>query len=198
VTHVVRYKPGFTLIEVIVALSLGVMLAVAVQELLVRSYQAAYIVEQRETVSAVSSLPLELIVADLAQRPAGGGIALQDGTLSLTTTNAMQSERIATRHVVAVSYQQQPDDNGHLRLVRREVELGEEEGEGAEQPGVLLAESLRAIEFEIYDGRTWHSTWPPRVPRSPQAVRVTITHSSGERQQRVIRLAPMTWRRHDE
>jgi len=192
-----RSKRGhaFTLVEVLVGLALGLLLVGSVQSLVLGSYRLANAVEVRTSAARQGQLPFELLSADLESLPAGGGLALRDGTLTFSTLNALASPRLATRHAVGVAYELEAGSGASQQLVRRERELGEDSTPGAT---VVLAAGLRSIAIDVFDGRQWQSRWPLPTPRAARAVRMIVEHQSGQRDERIIQLAPLEWRRHDE
>jgi hypothetical protein len=190
-----RRSVAFTLIEVVVGLGLGVVLLVAVQGIVVHAQRAGAALERRAAEAAVQALPFELLVQDLDSRPAGGGLSLRDGELSFTTLNALQSARIAARHVVAVGYRVERIGAGSCRLTRRERELGEQ---ASDETGVVLASGLARAMIEIHDGRTWWDHWPLPTPRPATAVRLTTQRPACEPREQVAPVAPLRWSRHDE
>jgi type II secretory pathway component PulJ len=189
-------RRAFTLVEVVVALGLGVLLVVGVQGLIVQAYRTSRTLEDRAQAEAVTRLPLELLEQDLAGTM-GGDLVLTNQSLTLRTANAMQSQRIATRHVVHVRYRAVQDPDGTWRLARQEWELDAPVPE-AQSSGVVVAEGLAGVHFAAFDGRSWQGTWPPRVARRLLAVRGELTRENGAPEPRVFRMAPWRWRRHDE
>jgi hypothetical protein len=187
-------RPSFTLIEVVVALGLGVVLMVGVQRLTVQGYRAYAVLQQRQAQAGRYTLACELLGQDLAQLLSVGSLALRADTLSLTTGNAMQSTRVATRHAVVVRYAAVRCGDNRFRLLRDEHELGQESLGGS---GVVLADGLTAVTWEVHDGQSWHTLWPLPVPRAARAVRVGLQWADGHQEQRVFALAPLHWGRHD-
>lgn len=188
-------RHGFTLIEVIVALGLGLVLVFAAQSLAMYAHRAARAIETRDTARSMRELVPGLLAQDLANLTAGCGIVLAENTLALSTVHALQSPRLAARHAVAVSYVTRPRDDGRVDIVRREQERG---SPAPDQPGVVLASGLQAARWAVYDGQTWQMRWPTGVPRAARAVRTTLEWSDGTRCQQVLPLTPLVWRRHNE
>lgn len=184
-----------TLIEVVVALALGVLLLAGVQGIVLGAYRTATVIENQSFADARRQLPFELLRTDLQNQPAGGGLTLRGGVLWLHTMNALQSARVAARHAVGVHYRIEPAADGLCRIVRVEQELGQ-----AFDPetGVVLADNVERAAMEVYDGRRWHSQWPLPTPRSARAVRLAIEWGPGQREECTVVLAPLRWRRHDE
>lgn len=188
-------RPAFTLIEVVVALALGVTLLVAVQGLVVQAYRTSVQIEDRAARDATRTLPFALLGQDLASRPTTSGLWLQNGALSFTTLNAMQSTRVAPRHAVSVRYAYERTGDGTSRLLRRESEPGRDDRTGAT---VVLADGIATATIDVFDGQGWHDRWPLRVSRQACAVRIKLTWSNGEAKTQIVRLAPLRWRRHDD
>jgi len=187
--------PAFTLIEVVVGLALGVVLLAAVQRIVVGAYRTSGNIEQRSAADAARARPFQLLAADLQDRPAGGGLTLHDGVLTLPTLHAMQSPRVAARHVVSVRYRLEPAARGSFQIGRAEREPDDDVWTGA---GVPLAEGVATVTIDVFDGERWHPEWPQSVPRMARAVRLTIEWSTGQRAERIVPLTPLQWRRHDE
>ncbi len=185
---------AFTLIEIVVALALGVTLLVAVQGLVVSAFRASDEIERHAVHAAARTLPFDLLRQDLESQPAGGGLLLADNVLRLTTLNALRSSRPAARHAVTVQYAVEPSGSGLFRLTRRENELGKR---NRKQPGVILADEISEVTLDVFDGRQWRDHWPPRIARTAYAARITIVWSDGERRQKIVRLSPLPWSRHD-
>jgi len=184
---------GFTLVEVVVALALGVTLLVAVQALVVTSFRTSVEIQSRSAAQAARELPFDLLGPDLASLPAGGGFTLGYGGLTFTTLDSLHSQRLAARHAVVVRYRGE-QAAGRVRLVRQEREV---EDQRFSDSGVVLTQDATAIHLEILDGRSWHDRWPLRTARTPAALRLTIEGPEGESLVHVFPLQPMRWRRHD-
>lgn len=185
---------AFTLIEVVVALSLGAVLAVALQSLLVHAYRTAETLEARESLHATRRLPVGLLRGDLEGCTPGSPITLERDVLTFTTTCALQSTVEAFRHAVEVSYRLQRADDDRLQLKRYERELDAEEA----APGIVIADNVRAVHFAVHDGRCWHTAWPPQTRPRAQAVRMSLAWNEAETTEQRFRMAPWTWRRHDD
>lgn len=193
-SSILNPRSAFTLIEVVVALGLGVVLLVAVQSMVVHAYRSSVAIEEEGAQRSFQDLPFELLAQDLANLPAGAGLSLRGQVLSFNTMNAMQSDCVVARHAVDIEYAIERSADGAVRLKRLERELDEQRAPAA---GVTLAAQLESASIEIFDKGTWHDTWPLPTPRTAMAVRLTITWPDGEPQQQIIRLAPLVWRRHD-
>ncbi len=185
---------GFTLVEVLVALGLSVVLLGAVQGLLVQIARTSAALARQGADDARRELPLTLLGQDLAQLLAAGSLSVHDQRLSLTTLNSLQAERLAARHAVEVRYAAAPAADGALQLLRQEWELGQSPPEDG---AVVLSSDVAALTFEVFDGQRWQTQWPPSVPRAAGALRVVCRWRDGTVAQRVFRLAPLAWRRHD-
>lgn len=194
--YVARDSPpkAFTLVEVLIGLALGVILLIAVQSLVVHAYRVSVSIGERNARDAARELPFELLRQDIEALTRTGNLTLEHGVLSLGSLSAMQSQRIAPRHAVRVRYAPALTGTGAYRLLRIERELGDD---SEARTGVVVASDLQSITFEVFDGREWHGTWPPRVARRPQAVRLRIVDGRGQLRERIVRLAPQRWRRHD-
>lgn len=187
-------RTSFTLIEVVVALGLGVVLLVAIQSLIVHAYRVHATLERQRSADERDALPLALLEQDLTQRTAGGDLTLAEGNLVLDTLSALQADQLVARHAVMVRYSTQHSEHDDLRLLRQEREPGQEPA----VPPVVLAAGLTAVTFELFDGQKWHRTWPPPVSRAAGAVRVVLTWRAGAPETKIFQLTPLHWRRHDE
>ncbi|MEW6252155.1 MAG: prepilin-type N-terminal cleavage/methylation domain-containing protein [Planctomycetota bacterium] len=184
-------RASFTLVETLVALALGALLAAAVQGLIVHAQRTSGQVCVDQAERARRGLPFDLLGQDLAQQPAPA-LVLHDGTLGLTTTAALQSPRLAARHLVNVVYATRAAENEPC-LVRSEAELNSAPG-----PGVALTGGLAAAEFAVFDGRHWQTAWAADPPRRARGLRLRLTWRDGQTLERVFGLGPFEWRRHDE
>lgn len=190
----IRRRWAFTLIEVLIAMGLGVLLLLGLQRIVIHAYRAAQMVESEETANARASFPFSMLAADLAGLPAGAGFVLGGRSLTFRTLSALQSDSIAARHTVNVRYTWEPDGSDELALLRTEWEL---EAEPEDSVAVTIAQGLQRASIEIFDGQGWHGRWPLRTARAAGAVRLRLERgdTSG---MRVMRLKPMRWRRHSD
>jgi prepilin-type N-terminal cleavage/methylation domain-containing protein len=186
-------RQAFTLVETLAALALAAILALATQRLVVNTYRQTAALQRRLDTEAVQALPLELLVQDLQNRPAGGGLELKDGVLTFGTLNALNSPGPALRHAAIVTYQTQADSGGALRLVRRE----HAPGQNAAGPRWVLLAGIRKLDWAVFDGQRWQTVWPLTIPRSARALRVELIHADGRTSARTIRLQPLRWVGHD-
>jgi hypothetical protein len=106
----------------------------------------------------------------------------------------MQSNRIAARHAVIVQYIVETEETDAVRLQRREREPADEE---AARGAIVVADGFAHAAFAVFDGREWHDQWPLPVTRPARALRLIIEHPLGKRSERIIRLTPLRWSRHD-
>lgn len=189
-----RRRRGFTLIEVVIALGLGVLLLLGVQRIVVHAHRAAQAVEAVENAEGRESLPFSILGGDLASLPAGASFVLRDAALEFRTLNALQSQRMAARHTVNVRYSWRQAESGGFRLLRTEWELDRAPGE---KTGFPLAVGRTRVSFEIYDGQRWHQRWPLRTRRSARAIRLRLERRD-ESRERVLPLKPMRWSRHND
>ncbi len=188
-------RSGFTLVEVLVGMALGVLLIVTVQSLMIHVYRTGATLEREWHEEALADLPFELLAADLASRPAGGGLSLTEGALTIQSLNSMESQRAAARHAVQVRYSLDRQRPRAQRLTRNEAEL---DADGVPETSVELASELIGATIEIYDGQAWHVRWPLPSGRAPRALRLTLVDQDGSRRERLYLLAPRSWKRHDE
>ncbi len=184
---------AFTLIEVVVALALGVLLAAGVQSLTVHAFRTSAQLQREHTLAARRELAFILLEQDLATLPSPG-VVLSAGGLQFTTAAALQSDRTVTRNAVDVRYVVEPDRSGRQRLLRIEREPGAASGPA----GVELATALKTAQFAVFDGGDWLAVWPTGVPRAALGLRVRLEWPDGQALERRLALAPWHWRRHDE
>jgi hypothetical protein len=183
-----------TLVEVVVALALGVLLVTGVQTLVVRSHQTARALETENADRERDRLPLELVRQDAAALPVTGSLELREGTLRMTTLCDLEAASERIRHAVDVRYHSVRESDGlALRRAQRDV--------GLDVPwsnGVAIAKGLQAVRFEIFDGQRWETSWPPSTPRATRAMRIALTWAGEKKSEHVIALGPLHWRGHDE
>ena len=183
-------RSAFTLVEIVVALALAALLAVACLQLVVHAAHSSKIMEERATAMDLESWPEELLAADLAARPAGGALRLNEDGVQFATLNALQTERDVARCRAEVTYRSVPESSG-TRLDRMESSAAI-----PSRPDVVLVRGARSIRFSIWDGQTWHNTWPPPVPLPARALRMELTRAGQPTRSRVFPLQPLAWRRH--
>lgn len=186
-------RRGYTLIEVLVALGLGLVLAAALQRFLVGAYRISRDLEADQRTAARAALPFELLAADLRNLPPGGDFALDADGLRFVTLNALDTGCTAARHAVRVRYSWAQAADARVRLRRAEQELTAVTAPG---PGVLLTEPADRVVAEIFDGQHWQTRWPLPLPRRPQALRMTLTTTAARPYSRTVRLAPFEWTSH--
>jgi hypothetical protein len=184
---------SFTLVEVAVALALGVLLAAATQVLVVRAYRASQLLEKEDMQAAALRLPFELLRGDLLAQPSAGGIELRDGVLTFLTLCDLEGGSHATRHTVEVRYRAESAGES-LVLRRAQRTIG---NDAKWLSGIVAAKGLKAVSLAVFDGQRWETTWPPSVGRPARGVRVILTGRSSESTE-TIPLGPCAWRRHDE
>lgn len=186
---------SFTLVEVLIALALGVLLALGVQSLTLGAYRVSTQIQKEAAHAAARCLAFDILAQDLSNLPAGGGIALGNGALVMTTLNSMAAQRPVARHAVTVQYRILTNAVTGKRLVRWEGPLG---SEPLADSGVSLTDTLQSAEFKVFDGQKWQSTWPPATPQVARALRVSVTWTGSDQDERIVPLTPLRWRSRDE
>jgi prepilin-type N-terminal cleavage/methylation domain-containing protein len=192
--HQIPEPSAFTLVEVIVALALGLLLLAGLQGMTVQAWRTANTLERQQTERDRRALVFDLLAADLAALPPVGGVEVAGSRLRLVTLHAMSAGRDAARHAVDVTWTTRGAPTDRLELLRSERELGAEKPDA---DGCVLATDVVALNCEVFDGSRWSATWPPPAPRSPVALRIMLQRSGAQPEQRVFRLALWSWRKHD-
>lgn len=179
---------GFTLVEVLVALTLVALLAVSVQVLTLRCQRTCTRLTERVQARDARRAALDLIAQDVSALPVAGSLSLGKDGLRLATLSALQTPRMAARHAVDVRYQLVADPNGSA-LIRNEREPASRDW----PEGVELASGLAAATFELFAGRSWHTSWPLAAPQAAKALRVQLAWADGTAENLLLPLAPLAW-----
>lgn len=184
---------ALTLVEVLLALAIGALLTLLVQVFVVRTYLIHRTLAQRDVKWAQSQLPFRVLAADLANLPQQGTIALHNEELVVTTLQALAVPEVGARRLVRVRYTLRTH-SGQFGLHRYEQLAADDSPWHSD---ALLVSSVRAVRWEIYDGKEWYTKWPPPDPRPPAALRITLEGTESSVAQRIILLTALPWRRHD-
>lgn len=183
-------RSGLTLIEVTVALALGVLLVAGVQVLTVRSYQTAKSLRTEITNTQSQEGWLCLLRTDLLNQTATGNLSLQNDELVITTLNDLEPTSLCTRSTVAVRYRREAD--GFLSRTQRDVAVE------SWPDGVCVLPKVKKIDFEVFDGQFWHGQWPlPHMSRRAIGLRILIETEEGAASEVILPLSAMHWSRHD-
>ncbi len=191
-------RRGLTLIELVIALALGALIAVALQTLAVRAYSSHKLVVERDRTARRGELPRTVFEHDCRNRAAGDDFELAGNMLRFRTLMAFQSERAATRHAVEVRYTIVHEDDETV-LLRAERELGDQ---AAWSSPLRLGQAQR-IDIAVFDGRMWHSSWPLAIRRNAHAIRLRLSGGDGASgtprfHESRVRVQPPRWRNHRE
>lgn len=155
-------RVGLTLIEVVVALALGVVLVVGVQTLTVRAHHAARHLRAQEASTRRTEALHDLIRTDLLSMPSVGNMAVRDGELQVTTLNNLEPDSSRTRQTVSVRYRA-VENTGSYPLERAQRNARQEQWPA----GAVLAPYVQAVTFDVHDGRSWQTGWPPQTLSRP-------------------------------
>lgn len=186
-------RAGFSLVEVVIALGLGVLLVAAVQTLVVQAYRTSQRMQADERFAELRRLPLELCRADLAGQPIVGGLELRDGVLTLETLCDLEGNTAAVRLAIQSRYRTQ-SDGAELSVVRAQRPMRDPRGWSA---NVVIASGLKSFEVDVSDGQRWHPRWPTPTPRMPRALRIRLEGMDGVRLEEVFPVGTLLWKRHD-
>lgn len=188
-------RPGFTLIEVLVAATLSLVVVVALQALLVGSLQRLRAVEQRITTQQEAAGELDLLADDLACLAAVPDLHVMNGRLWFAGLNCLCASPDSVRRTVRIEYEWQPNSTpSGGSLVRHEAVF-----ERLNEPhSVRLSNRMVDFQVSVWDGKVWHSTWPLATPRPATRLRVTLRRSNGQIIEREFRLATLPWKTHHD
>lgn len=183
-------RSAMTLIEVVIALALGVLLVAGVQVLMVRAHQSAKIVRAQVAESQVRDGWTALLQCDLANLATTGNLALKNNELVLATLNNLDPKSARARSTVAVRYRRESDGT----LSRSQRGLTDEEW----PEGAVLLRGLHSLTLEISDGQCWSGAWPRQhMNQRARGLRITWTLAGHPEIQRTMPLAELHWGRHD-
>lgn len=198
-----RRRSGVTLLEVLVALALGVLLAAGVQTMVLRAHQVHEELRQRDQESRRTSAWRDLLRSDLAAMTTRSAFSLHDGRLELTSLQDLAADSWKTRSTVWVTYTAVPVGPA-LRLTRRQSRPSQSDPAPQEATSagssseLALVDGLRSVTFEVFDGRQWHAEWPLPAARRGLALRVLLQRDTAIAEELLVPLLPARWKRHDE
>lgn len=179
-------RSGLTLVEVLVSLALAALLAAAAQALVVNAYRVSREIENGAVEAARNDLPIGCLRQDLAAAATNGDIAIRGESLLFSTLNSFDPDCRSVRHFVEVRYWTVA---GNLR--RSEREPGQDWPEGA-----ILARDVEQVTLSVFDGRGWHSPWPPTNYRPALALRIRLARKHAPDIDVTVPLVPLAWRAH--
>ncbi len=177
-----------TLIEVIVALALGLLLVMTVQSLAVSAHRTHSILSDRIASTRNSRVVEEILRYDLNNLAAPVGVEIRDGRLTIGGLLKLSSDRQAVRERISVTYAVED-----ATLVRLERESAEEEPRVAR---FIAGNEVSRFEALVHDGQAWRATWPTQVPRAVRAIRVIVTDTD-QTHAVTVPISPIKWGRHD-
>jgi len=208
---------GFTILEILLAVTLGAVILSA----LYWSYAA--VVRSTRSYRAVSDLyQTARIVLDTMAREISGAFqplragedllfqakdewfsGLEADRLSMVTTTCLQggAEEVGYDAFEVSYFRGHGDQAGMLLMLRSPYFNLEEPFEEGEE--IVLAEGVRSLNFEYYDGEEWLETWDPEEQEGlPFAVRITIGLGSKEEKEPLrfstVASLPMTPKEEEE
>ncbi len=188
-------RRGFTLIEVVVAMALGVLLLTAVLGLVVRSRQLHDRFMQQARGQDLLAAPLRILADDLRAAGPGAAIDLRDGSLTFDTVNAMHSTRLVPREQTRVRFALVPDAGHAARIVRMEHPRGAFDGPDA--ASMPLGGSVEELQIRAFDGREWHAERRTEAAWPVVAIAVEIRFEPQDEVTRhVFPIRPPPWRHH--
>ncbi len=184
-----RLPSGFTLIEVVIASALMALVLVSAYACLSAGYASQKIIEPRAEVIQNARVAMALMAADLR-----GACVLSTETEFVGMTRTLDEARADNLDFATHNYSpQKPHEGdycqesfyvdkdattGHLSLYRRRnpiIAMDPLSGGSREE----IAQSLRGLKFEYYDGVEWYDSWGETKTsgRETAAVKVGINGS---------------------
>jgi prepilin-type N-terminal cleavage/methylation domain-containing protein len=195
-----RRSAGFTLIEVLVGLSMAAFLLAAIHGLFASATRRGELVWSSEQGRAAIGTLAEMLARDLTGTCATGS---EDAPLTLERgTNGVKFTLMtATRGIRMPSAQQPALSRVSYRTARKGAE-GTQALWRSEQPffadadetgpETMLTDALAAFEVSVFDGAAWTDEWPPEdEPAVPSAVRIRIGLAEGPRVQQTVVVRPL-------
>ncbi|MBI5298953.1 MAG: prepilin-type N-terminal cleavage/methylation domain-containing protein [Deltaproteobacteria bacterium] len=212
-----RLSSGFTLIEVLVSVSLVSVIMLMIWQTTAQTINARQRIDKRNEVYHNARVSAEKMVQDismaflLANTPAEQG--QRQGSPQIKTAFKGDSETLqfsSLAHLrlfknaresdscnIGYKLESDPDNRDLLILMRRESKwLTDKPDEGG--IWIPLAEKVKKIKFEYYDGRKyeWQSSWNTEsdtMSRLPRAVKVTFDFENPDNKDEDISLATVAW-----
>lgn len=184
-------RSAFTLVEMLVTLTIGSLLLVATVSATRSLTTARASVDERAARVAEARRAMEAIVAGLRtvrrdplpEKPLiigrSGGRGAGNDTI---TFHSISDRRVrpdgAESDQCEMSFYLSPAGKGSLPalLCRRDHGLDDYPEEGG--IATVVAEGIVSLSFEYYSAGQWFSEWRPTEPRAPEAVRVTLVAAS--------------------
>jgi type II secretion system protein J len=180
-------RTGFTLVEVLVTLTIGSLLVVATVSATRSLTTAREAVDRRAARVGEARRAMEAIVGGLrnvrrdpiAGKPlvvgrSGGRGAGNDAITFLAIDGRRVRAEGAESDQYEMSFRLSGAAEGRLPalLCRRDHGFDEYPEEGG--VATVVAEGIVALSFEYYSKAQWYTEWPATEPRPPEAVRVTL------------------------
>lgn len=171
---------GFTLLELLVGLSIALVILSAIYGAYSATSQSTGRWQKRATSSRQSQLLLNSVARQLrclyndfsSERPEDrfcGGATADSGMMSFLTTSPLLSSDDKGDGIYRIAYRL--DRAGRL-CYRQSPHIS------AEQRGrwLPIAENIGSIDIEFFDGSAWLARWPGQDKKSPpNAVRIKLT-----------------------
>jgi prepilin-type N-terminal cleavage/methylation domain-containing protein len=183
----VRKDCAFTLVELLVAITISSLLVVAVVSATRALSASRQSVERRAASSAAARRALETIVGALRNvrcDPVRGtpvvvghagdaaGNAARIDLLVIGDRRVRSAGPESDQHEVSFYLAKLPQQPLPVLLCRRDHALDEHPDEGG--IATVVAEGVIGLSFAYYADGRWRDDWPSAEPRAPHAVRVTV------------------------
>ena len=176
---------GFTLVELLVSMTIGTLLIVTVISSTVTITRTRARVEQRVARSEEARRGLAMIVSQLRNirrdwspdRPplVGHGSSGGDDRIDLLVTSddpARPEAPESDQYEVSFYLIRRPGIPWSTLVMRQDHELDEFPDDGGIE--TVVAEGITVLSFEYFTGEKWRSEWSKLEIRPPKAVRITV------------------------
>lgn len=190
------HRPGFTLVELIVAAVVGALVATATVSSISRLLQVRRVSGDRQAAFARAEAAASQIVQDLqavsrdeslkyakVQITPGGGDEQHTDELLLLTTSLRPARGVdgdPEGQDYEVQYRLVPGSSGAPGSIWRRVDPGLDEYLDAGGVAANIAQGAVSLSFEAYDGTDWFTDWNSDSDGMPHAVRVIVVGSSDD------------------
>jgi general secretion pathway protein J len=193
-------KAGFTLVEVLVASTLGTFIALVAVSALRAISSSARRVTSNIDASAEVRYATDLIAADLMNlyrddnaenmKFVGSFEEIQDGTTSILTLYTVERVNARADQPEGDVYEAEyfllrDEDQGQSSLCRRLWPYPERD---IEPGGVVIpiARNIEVFQVRFFDGQEWYEQWPEEMRYLPELVEVTVAAVQSDRDDLVV------------
>jgi prepilin-type N-terminal cleavage/methylation domain-containing protein len=181
-------KHGFTLVELLLAIMVGSMVAVTglwtfrsvTQDRAMLQYYSDMAAEGRFALNQMRADLANFYRSDVAERMwlAGtdGRTRIESNRLSLRVVSdraECRGEHEGDVYEVEYSIKVGTAQEGYLLLRRCTQPVGPVES-GAAHASTLLTRHVRQLHFSYFDGREWHDEWDSKTASLPRMVRISL------------------------